>query len=92
MANFLFQRYGNNQQRNIQQRNNQNIISQLMSLRNNPGGILDILFQSGKINQQQYNELQPYKNDPETIGRYLINNGWSDQIKQSEQVANQLKQ
>lgn len=92
MANFLFQRYGNNQQRNIQQRNNQNIISQLMSLRKNPGGILDILFQSGKINQQQYNELQPYKNDPEAIGRYLINNGWSDQIKQSEQLANQLKQ
>ena len=70
--------------------NNQYSSSQLMSLRNNPGGILDILLQSGKINQQQYTELQPYKNNPEVIGKYLINRGFGGAISNAEQTANRM--
>ena len=89
MANNLFSRFGNssvaiNQNVNANnisnsvnnnQNNKLNILSQLAKLKNNPGEILDILLQNGKINQQQYNELLPYKNRPELIGQYLINNG-----------------
>ena len=89
MANNLFSRFGNssvatNQNANVNnvgnnvnnnQNNQLNILSQLAKLKNNPGEILDILLQNGKINQQQYDELLPYKNRPELIGQYLINNG-----------------
>ena len=87
MPTSLFNRFGN---KGVQSRPQNNIISQLMSLRNNPGGILDILLQNNKITQQQYNELQPYKNNPEAIGRYLINSGFSKEISNAEQTANQM--
>ena len=68
---------------------NQNIFSQLAMIKNNPGAILDILMQNGKITQQQYNDLQQYRNSPEMIGRYLINNGKANEINQAERTANQ---
>ncbi len=57
-------------------------------VKNNPGAILDILLQKGKINQQQYYELQQYKNNPEAIGRYLINSGYGDAINYAERQIN----
>lgn len=87
MPNPLFNRFGN---QNIQRNNNGNMLSQLARLKNDPGYILDILLQSGKINQQQYNNLQPYRNNPEAIGKYLINNGHGKEIQQAEQLANQF--
>ena len=87
MPNSLFNRFGNMGKQRAPQNN---LVSQLMSLRNNPGGILDILLQSGKINQQQYTELQPYKNNPEAIGRYLINCGKGVEISNAEQTANMM--
>lgn len=99
MANSLFRRFGNsimatNQNVNVNnvgnnvnnnQNNKSNILSQLVKLKNNPGEILDILLENGKINQQQYNDLQPYKNNPELIGRYLINNGHANEINSVKQ-------
>lgn len=87
MATPLFQRYGNYQQQN-QLRGN--LAYQMAMLKNNPGYILDILLQSNKITQAQYNELQPYKNNPEAIGRYLINSGKQGEINQAEQTANNM--
>lgn len=91
MANPLFNRFGNqnNQQYYGQRNQGNNIISQLAMLKKNPGAILDILIQNGKINQQQYNDLQQYKNNPEMIGKYLINSGKANEINQAEQTANQ---
>ena len=87
--NALFRRYGNPGPSSTPKApNKNNILSQLAMLRNNQGAILDILLQSGKITQQQYNELQPYRNNPEMIGRYLINNGRSAEINQAQQEAN----
>lgn len=85
MANPLFNRFGGGN--NVQPQNN--IISQFLRLQKNPGEILDVLLQSGKINQQQYNELQPYKNNPEMIGKYLMDNGNSNSINQIQQMLNQ---
>lgn len=90
MPNSLFKRFGNIGMRQNPQRPQNNILSQLMSLRNNPGGILDILLQSGKINQQQYTELQPYRNNPEAIGKYLIRSGNGGEISEAEQQANTM--
>ena len=85
MATPLFQKYGNYQQQN---QSRGNLALQLAQLKNNPGYILDILLQNKKITQQQYNELQPYRNNPEAIGKYLINSGKGNEIHQAEQLAN----
>ena len=85
MPNNLFNRFGN-MQRNT---NGDNILAQLARIKQDPGSILDIMLQHGKINQQQYNELQQYRNNPEMIGRYLINNGRANEINQAQQIINQ---
>lgn len=91
MANPLFSRFGN--QYNYQRSNNvgNNIISQLAQIKRNPGAILDILLQSGKINQQQYNELQPMRNNPQQIVNYLASHGNASQINQAQQIAGQIQ-
>ena len=52
-----------------------NILSQLKMIQQDSGAILDILLQNGKINQQQYADLQQYRNNPQMIFNYLSNNG-----------------
>lgn len=91
MANDLFNRYGgniNNQRGTFNNNNNGNIISQLLM---NPGAILDIMFQNDKINIQQYNDLQQYKNNPQAIFQYLLNNGKSTELRRAEIIASQVK-
>ena len=91
MANPLYNMLMNNSVgMNFKPNNVMNIISQVRQLQNNPGQILDILLQSGKINQQQYNELQPYKNNPQQIFNYLVNNGNANALKQAQQQAGQI--
>lgn len=85
--NSLFNRFGNN---NAYNNNNNNILAQYAQLKRNPAAILDVLLQRGKITQYQYNELQKYKNNPEAIGRYLINSGNGNEIRQAEQTVNQI--
>lgn len=80
----LFNKFGNS---NYNQPRSNNILSQLIQAKNNPGYILDVLLQSDKINQQQYNELQSYKNNPEAIVRYLVNAGKGEEIQKAEQDA-----
>ena len=67
-----------------------NIMNQYMQLKQDPGKILDLLFQNGKINMQQYNDLQPYRNNPQAIVNYLSMNGNANQINTAENLANQL--
>lgn len=85
MPNSLFTMFGNN-------KNNTsgNILKQLAQIKRNPGAILDIMLQNGKIDYQQYNELQQYKNNPEMIVQYLMNKGKSNEINQSQQIANSM--
>ena len=85
MPNSLFTMFGND-------KNNMsgNILKQLAQIKRNPGAILDIMLQNGKIDYQQYNELQQYKNNPEMIVQYLMNKGKSNEINQSQQMANSM--
>lgn len=85
MPNPLFNKFGNQNQYGS---NKNNIFTQLAYIKNNPGYILDILLQNGKINQKQYNELQPYKNNPEAIGKYLMNSGDGNELRQIERAMN----
>ena len=85
MPNNLFNRFGN-----AHRQNNNNILAQIEQIKKDPGVILDILLQNEKISQSQYYELQPYKNNPEAIGKYLINNGKGSEINQAEQTAKGL--
>ena len=87
MSTSLFNRFGNTNQYGGFQNN---ILSQLALVKKNPGAILDILLQSGKINQQQYSDLQKYKNDPQAIVNYLIQNGNAGQINQAQRTAGQF--
>lgn len=88
MPNFLFNRFGNvnNQQNNY----SNDLRTQLIQTMKNPGTILDILLQRNKIDWQQYNELQQYKNNPEMIAKYLINKGQGNAINQAQQDANRM--
>ena len=89
MANSLFQKFGSMvSNHSSASKTNGNILSQYAMLKNNPGSILDILLQNGKINQRQYYELQQFKNNPEAIGKYLINSGYGQEITQAEKIAN----
>ena len=98
MINPLFNRFGgtykpNNQTGGINNSGSGiiNALRQYRQLQNDPGAILDILLQNGKINQQQYNELQPMRNNPQQIVNYLAQHGNSSQINQAKQMANDLQ-
>lgn len=94
MGNPLFNRFGGGYQPNNQVNNSGGIIGalrQYRQLQNDPGAILDILLHNGKINQQQYNELQPMRNNPQQIVNYLAQHGNASQINQAQQIANGLQ-
>lgn len=62
----------------LQNNNMINMLTMYKQVQNNPGMIVDILLQNGKINQAQYNDLQAYKNNPQMIVNYLLKNGNSE--------------
>ena len=79
MANLFDQFKNISAPTRMQQNNNgMNILSMYKQVQNNPGMIVDILLQNGKINQAQYNDLQAYKNNPQMIVNYLLKNGNSE--------------
>lgn len=95
MANPLFNRFGGGYQNSINNNSSNvgnggllGILRQYRQLQRDPGAILDILFQHGKINQQQYNELQPMRNNPQQIVNYLTQHGNANQINYAQQIAN----
>ena len=93
MANPLFNKFGNNQSFGMRSGGNNGIlglINQYRQIQNDPGRILDILLNSGKINQQQYNDLQSVRNNPQQIINYLSMNGNVNQLNQASQMANQV--
>ena len=88
MSTSLFNRFG--QPGNMCQNYGNDIRSQLVQAMKNPAIVLDILLQRGKINQQQYNAMYQYRNNPEMIYKYLFNNGNANELKQAEQDAGQI--
>lgn len=95
MGNPLFNRFGNGfygTNNAVQNPSNNifNILRQYRQIQNDPGAILDILFQHGKIDQQQYNELWPMRNNPQQIVNYLSQHGKANQINQAQQIANSI--
>lgn len=97
MANSLYNELNNVRNnmfnRGYQQppRNNvMNIMAQLRQVQQDPGTILDIMLQNGKISQQQYQEMQPIRNNLPAIGQYLINHGYANEISQAQQQINNI--
>lgn len=88
MGNPLFNKFGGNPIPGNSGNGFGNILSQFRMLQNDPGKILDILYQNGKISQQQYNELQPVRNNPQQIVNYLSQNGNENQFSE---IMKQLK-
>ena len=89
MGNSLFNRFGNMSNNSVGN-SGSNILSYMAQIQKNPGVILDILMQNGKINQQQYNELQQFKNNPKDVVYYLLNNGNPNQKNQMQQSIDQF--
>lgn len=89
MANPLFNRFGNTQPRG-NGNGLLNILNQYKQIQNDPGKILDVLLNNGKINQQQYDELQPMRNNPQQIVNYLSQHGNASQINQASQMISQM--
>jgi len=52
-----------------------NMIQQIRQMQQNPNGLADLLKSSGKINQQQYDEIKAFNGDAKKIGEYLIHSG-----------------
>lgn len=90
MSNPLFNRFGNTSMSNNSGNKLLSILSQYKQIQNDPGKILDVLLNSGKINQQQYNDLQPLRNNPKQIVEYLSRNGNANQIDQAQRIARQF--
>lgn len=89
MANPLFNKFNN--QSSFGGGGIWNVINQYRQIQNDPGKILDVLLNNGKINQQQYNDLQPIRNNPQQIINYLSRNGSNaNQLNQASQFANQI--
>lgn len=95
MANPLFNRFGGGCQNGVNGHSSNvgnggllGILRQYRQLQSDPSAILDILFQHGKINQQQYNELYPMRNNPQQIVNYLTQHGNANQINYAQQIAN----
>ena len=86
----LFNRFGNTTGNpvNNQSKRQTNLLVQIARLNRDPGFILEIMLQNEKINQQQYNELWPYRNNPQMIYNYLLRNGKADEINQAESMIN----
>ena len=74
-----------------QNNNSMNILSMYKQVQNNPSMIVDILLQSGKINQAQYNDLQAYKNNPQMIVNYLLSNGNNGELSKIISQLNNLQ-
>ena len=64
---------------------NNNIIQLVSSIRKNPNQIGQILYQKGKINKEQFSDIQG--KSPQEVGEYLLNNNIL-----SNNVFNQLQQ
>lgn len=92
MANSLFNRFGGYIPNRQAQNNSGNILNQFAQVSRNPGIILDIMLNNGKINQQQYNDLQQFRNNPEMICKYLVNNGRANEINYAQQIASNMQQ
>lgn len=90
MSNPLFSRFGNNTNQKKSSNGLLNILNQYKQIQNDPGKILDILLSNGKINQQQYNDLQPIRNNPQQIVNYLSQHGNASQINQASQMMSQF--
>ena len=69
-----------------------NIYQQIQMIQKDPGSILDILLQLDKINQQEYTQLQPYKNNPQEIYNYLMNHGHSNELGAAQNVVGNFQQ
>lgn len=68
-----------------------NFINQIREIQKNPSQISQMLYQSGKINQAQFEQLQGLKS-PQQIGEYLLNNNiiQNNQLAQLQQTARGL--
>ena len=71
------------------QNNVMNIMAQLRQVQQNPGAILDIMLQKGRITQQQYQDMQSIRNNPQAVAQYLMNHGHANEIKDKINIAQQ---
>ena len=75
-----------------QQNNNPlNLLAQIRQIQQNPGMLLDMMLQNGKITQEQYQEMQPIKNDPQKCAQYLFNHGYANELNQAQQQVNNMR-
>lgn len=51
------------------------MIQTIRQAQQNPNMLADMLFNNGKINQSQYDEIKKMNGNPQMIGQYLIQSG-----------------
>ena len=67
------------------------VMQYINSLRQNPNGMADFLLRQGRINKQQYDEIQQLGigGNPQAIGQYLMNRGMMNQNQVQDAYQNQ---
>ncbi len=89
MGNPLFQGMPmpKNPMQNIMQLRNQ-----MKQLRSNPQGVADFLKQSGRISDEQYQQIKGMNGNFSQIGQYLVSNAPQNMYGQIENGVNAVKQ
>lgn len=77
MSNPLYKQFGGQPPFNPANRlgNAMQMASMFKQIQNDPSKIADILLQSNRINQQQYEQLKQFNGNPEQMGRFLLQSG-----------------
>lgn len=67
------------------------IMQYVNTLKQNPNQMSQFLLNQGKINRQQYDEIQQMGigNNPQAIGQYLMNHGMMNQQQVQDAYQNQ---
>lgn len=73
MSNPLFNKFGPSQ--NYSRMNPLQMANLFRQVQSNPSKITDLLLQNGRINKQQYDDMQKFGGNPEAIAKYLLENG-----------------
>ena len=69
-----------------------NMIQQIRQMQQNPNQLADLLKNTGKINQQQYEEIKCFNGDAKKIGEYLMQSGSMPQQQVQQAYQNVVPQ
>ena len=72
--------------------NMMNMLQQIRTMQQNPNQLADLLFNNGKITEEQYEEIKQFNGNPQKIGEYLMRTGAMPQREVQQAYQNAVPQ